>query len=91
MHIGLAYASLLSERIAHLNDGIFYLRNEDTDNKREMENAARIIVDGLKKFDIQIDEGGVGANGADIGAYGPYTQSLRGSIYQTYARDLILR
>lgn len=91
MHIGLAYASLLSERIAHLNGGIFYLRNEDTDDKREMENAVRIIVEGLKKFDIRIDEGGIGPDGADIGAYGPYTQSLRGPIYQTYARDLVSR
>lgn len=91
MHIGLAYASLLSERIAHLNDGIFYLRNEDTDSKRELENAARIIVDGLKKFDIRIDEGGIGPDGADIGSYGPYTQSLRGAIYQTYVRDLVAR
>lgn len=91
MHIGLAYVSLLSERIAHLNGGIFYLRNEDTDSKRELENAVRIIVEGLKKFDILIDEGGIGPNGEDIGSYGPYTQSLRGPIYQTYVRDLVAR
>lgn len=91
MHIGLAYASLLSERIAHLNGGVFYLRNEDTDDKREIENAAHIIIDGIKKFGIQVDEGIIGPNYADIGAYGPYTQSERGSIYQTYVKDLLAR
>ena len=91
MHIGLAYASLLSERIAHLNGGVFYLRNEDTDDKREIENAAHIIIDGIKRFGIQVDEGNIGPNYTDVGAYGPYTQSERGLIYQTYAKDLLAR
>ena len=70
---------------------MFYFRNEDTDDKREIENAAHIIIDGIKKFGIQIDEGIIGSDYADIGAYGPYTQSERGLIYQTYAKDLIAR
>lgn len=91
LHIGTVYTSLLSERIAHRNSGIFYLRNEDTDDKREIENAARIIIDGIKRFGIQIDEGGIGPDYSDIGSYGPYTQSQRGPIYQTYVRELVAR
>jgi len=91
LHIGTVYASLLSERIAHLNSWVFYLRNEDTDDKREVENAAQIIIDGIKKFGIQIDEGGIGPEYSDEGPYGPYTQSKRGPIYQTYVKELVAR
>jgi glutamyl/glutaminyl-tRNA synthetase len=49
--------ALFSERISHLNGGVFYFRNEDTDDKREIENAAEIMVDGIQRFGIQIDEG----------------------------------
>ncbi|MDD2916728.1 MAG: glutamate--tRNA ligase family protein [Candidatus Gracilibacteria bacterium] len=91
LHIGGICTSLLSERIAHLKDGIFYLRIEDTDTKREIENGVSMIIKGLTRFGISIDEGPIGPNGTDIGAYGPYTQSQRGSIYQTYVKDLIAK
>ncbi len=74
-----------------MNGGVFYFRNEDTDDKRELENAAHIIIDGIKRFGIQIDEGIIGPDYADVGAYGPYTQSERGLIYQTYVKDLLAR
>ncbi|MFA6090613.1 MAG: glutamate--tRNA ligase family protein [Candidatus Gracilibacteria bacterium] len=91
LHIGTVYTALLSERLAHLNGGVFYLRNEDTDDKREIENAASTIVNGIQKFGITIDEGAIGPDGSDIGKYGPYTQSKRGPIYQSYVRDMIAR
>lgn len=91
LHIGTVYTALLSERIAHLNNGVFYIRNEDTDDKREIANAAEIMVNGLKKFGIQMDEGGIGPAHTDIGAYGPYSQSERGPIYQTYVKELVAR
>lgn len=91
LHIGGVYTSLLSERIAHLNSGVFYLRVEDTDDKREIENGVSMITEGLANFRITIDEGPIGPGGADVGVYGPYTQSLRGAIYQTYVRDLVAR
>lgn len=91
LHIGTVYTALLSERIAHLSGGVFYIRNEDTDDKREIENAAEIMVNGLKKFGIQMDEGGIGPHHTDIGTYGPYSQSERGPIYQTYVKELISR
>lgn len=89
LHIGTVYMALFSERFAHLNGGTFYLRNEDTDDKREIENAARIIVDGIKRFGIWIDEGGVAPDYSDVGDYGPYSQSARGPIYQTYVKELV--
>ncbi|MDD5377227.1 MAG: glutamate--tRNA ligase family protein [Candidatus Gracilibacteria bacterium] len=91
LHIGTVYTALLSERIAHLNDGVFYFRNEDTDDKREIENAAEIMVDGIKRFGIRMDEGGIGPDHSDIGAYGPYSQSKRGPIYATYVKELVAR
>lgn len=91
LHIGAIYTSLFSELFAHLNGGIFYIRNEDTDDKREIVDAAKLIVDGLGKFKIPMDEGPIGANYVDIGEYGPYSQSDRGDIYQTYVKDLIIR
>lgn len=91
LHIGTVYTALLSERIAHLRDGIFYIRNEDTDDKREIENAAHIMVDGIRKFGIRIDEGGIGPNHSDVGSYGPYSQSKRGDVYQTYVKELVVR
>ncbi len=91
LHIGTVYAALLSERIAHLNGGVLYFRNEDTDSKREIENAAHIIIDGIKKFGIEVDEGIIGPHYEEVGSYWPYTQSERGPIYQTYAKDLIAR
>ncbi|MDD5198113.1 MAG: glutamate--tRNA ligase family protein [Candidatus Gracilibacteria bacterium] len=91
LHIGTVYTALLSERIAHLNGGVFYIRNEDTDDKREIENAAHIMVDGIRKFGIQIDEGGIGPDHSDMGSYGPYSQSKRGAIYQAYVKELVVR
>lgn len=89
LHIGTTFTALLGERIAHLNGGIFYYRSEDTDAKREIEGAVQLMISGLQRFGIQIDEGPLGANEGDVGAYGPYTQSLRKDIYQVFAKKLI--
>lgn len=47
------------------------------------------MINGLQKFGILLDEGPIGTDGTDIGNYGPYTQSKRGTIYQTYVKDLV--
>ncbi|NCU40415.1 glutamate--tRNA ligase, partial [Candidatus Saccharibacteria bacterium] len=88
MHIGVLYASLISERIAHRSGGVFILRIEDTDRKREVEGARDFIVRSLKDFGITPDEG-VDENDTEKGLYGPYTQSRRQEIYQTYVRQLL--
>lgn len=88
MHIGGIYAGLLSERVAHQSDGVFYLRIEDTDQKRLVDGALEVIANSLGRYGIKADEG-VHTDGTDFGSYGPYTQSKRKEIYQAYAKDLV--
>ncbi len=86
MHIGNLYVALANERIAHQSGGVFYLRIEDTDEKRKVEGAVEVIHKSLKYFGVKFDEG------ADLcGAYGPYYQRQRAEIYHAYAKDLIRR
>ena len=68
MHIGVLYAALISERIAHRSNGVFILRIEDTDRKREVEGAQDFIIESLERFDIRSDEGVV--LGGERGVYG---------------------
>lgn len=88
MHIGGIFSGLLSERLAHQNGGVFYLRIEDTDKKREVEGAAKLIVEALNMFDIPVDEGET-IQGGENGNYGPYKQSKRENIYKTFAKKLV--
>lgn len=88
MHIGSLYASLISERLAHQTGGIFYLRIEDTDKKREVEGAANLIVGSLSHYKIKTDEG-ENIHGTETGLYGPYKQSVRINIYKTYVKHLV--
>ena len=88
MHIGGIYAGLLCERVAHQSGGVFYLRIEDTDQKRIKDGAVELIRNSLDRYGIHADEG-VNAEGKDVGIYGPYTQSKRQEIYQAYVKDLL--
>lgn len=88
MHVGVVYASLISERLAHLSDGVFFLRIEDTDRKREVEGAKDFIVESLGAYGIHTDEGAL-EHDSERGAYGPYTQSLREPIYKAYIHKLL--
>ncbi len=91
IHLGNLYSALADERIAHRNGGVFYLRIEDTDEKRKVDGAVELIIDTLKYFDIEFDEGaGFEADG-DKNAYGPYFQRQRVEIYHTYAKSLVQR
>ncbi len=88
MHIGSLYAGLLSERVAHQSGGVFYLRIEDTDQKRKKDGAVELIINSLGHYNIHADEG-VDENGHDFGPYAPYTQSQRQDIYQAYVKSLL--
>ena len=88
MHIGGLYAGLLSERVAHQSGGVFYLRVEDTDQKRKVDGAVELIVNSLGRYGIRADEG-VDKDGHDFGSYAPYTQSLRKEIYHTFIKSLL--
>ena len=76
--------SVLTKR----TNGVLLLRVEDTDQKREVENGVAGIVNSLKNFDIEYNEGLISET-EEKGNYGPYKQSLRGDIYQAYAKYLI--
>ncbi|MBQ7368570.1 MAG: glutamate--tRNA ligase [Clostridia bacterium] len=84
MHLGNLYVALANERVAHQSGGVFYLRIEDTDEKRKVEGAVEVIHESLKYFGVKFDEG------ADLcGDYGPYYQRQRSEIYHAYAKELI--
>lgn len=87
LHIGNLYGAFTDERLAHTSGGIFYLRIEDTDAKRTVPNGIAIIIETLAKLGVEFDEGAV--IDGDKGDYGPYRQSERAEIYQTYAKQLI--
>ena len=88
VHMGSLLAAFVSNKAARDTDGVFYLRIEDTDGKRSVENGIEGIINDLKAFDIQIDEGAISDN-EEIGNYGPYVQSKRIDIYNTFAKWLV--
>ena len=88
IHIGGLFGSIIDRKLAQQSEGVFILRIEDTDQKREIENGVSQIVNGLKDFGIIPDEGVISEN-EEKGNYGPYKQSERKEIYQAYAKSLI--
>ena len=85
------YSALADERIAHRNGGVFYLRIEDTDEKRKVDGAVETIINVLRYFDIEFDEGAGFDDTDPRNAYGPYFQRQRVEIYHTYAKSLVER
>ncbi len=88
IHIGGLFGSIIDRKLAQQSEGVFILRIEDTDQKREIENGTQQIVNGLKDFGIIPDEGVISEN-EEKGNYGPYKQSERKEIYEAYAKSLI--
>ena len=88
VHIGGLYQSVIAKKLANQTEGVFFLRIEDTDQKREIENAIKDIVTSLKDFGLEPDEGMISETESK-GNYGPYKQSERKEIYQAYAKYLI--
>ena len=88
VHIGGLYQALIARRVTSQTNGVFFLRIEDTDQKREVENGITGIIESLKKFDVNPDEG-MKNEDESFGDYGPYKQSQRKDIYQAYAKYLI--
>ena len=87
-HIGGVFAALINERLASQSEGVFYLRIEDTDQKREVKGAIEDTIATMNNFGMNFNEGMTGEE-SEIGAYGPYKQSLRREIYKTFAKDLV--
>lgn len=88
VHIGALLASFTSYSFAHQSEGVFFLRIEDTDTKRTVENGISNIIKDLKDFDIVFDEGALSEE-KEKGNYGPYIQSKRKKIYHTFIKHLI--
>lgn len=87
IHLGNLYNAIIAERLAHQSNGRFYLRIEDTDNKREVQGAVDIIITALRYFGIYFDEGAV--TDGDKGEYRPYRQRQRRDIYRVFAKYLV--
>ena len=89
VHLGNLVQGLISERMAHQSGGVLFLRVEDTDAKREVPGAVDVLIDSLKHYNIQFDEGATVQG--DMGQYGPYRQRQRAEIYHVYAKELVER
>lgn len=89
IHLGNLYVAFVNERLAHQSGGLFYLRIEDTDDKREVEGAVEAVISSLEHFGVRFDEG-VGID-RETGDYGPYFQSRRADIYQCFVKELVRR
>lgn len=88
VHLGSLYQVVVASKVAKQTNGVFFLRVEDTDQKREVENGVTGIIQSLQDFGLTPDEG-MTDEVNEVGAYGPYKQSLRKEIYQAYAKHLI--
>lgn len=87
VHFGGLYQAMTDERLAHRSGGVFFLRIEDTDSKREIENGVSGIINSLAATGIVFDEGAT--LDGDFGDYGPYVQSKRTEIYKVFAKKLV--
>lgn len=87
VHLGNLVQGLTSERMAHQSGGVLFLRVEDTDAKREVPGAVEVLINTLKHYGINFDEGAT--IDGDFGAYGPYRQRQRADIYHVYAKKLV--
>ena len=83
IHVGGLFQGLVAKKVAMQTGGVFFVRIEDTDQKRKIENGAEEILNAFEEYDIIPDET-VGK-----GNYGPYVQSERGDIYKAYAKKMI--
>jgi len=87
VHLGNLYNALIGERLAHQSGGVFFLRVEDTDQKREVEGAVEQVIDSMAFFNISFDEGATIEG--DNGSYGPYRQRQRAAVYHAVAKYLV--
>jgi len=87
VHLGNLVQGMISERMAHQSGGVLFLRVEDTDAKREVPGAVEVLINSLKHYDINFDEGAT--IDGDSGNYGPYRQRQRAAIYHVFAKKLV--
>lgn len=90
VHIGTLYQAIVANRLAKQSGGVCFLRVEDTDQKRLVENGIEQILDAVKNYQIPFDEYPIDMD-REVGEYGPYIQSKRVDIYQAFVKDLIIK
>jgi len=90
VHIGAVFTAMVCQYTAAQSDGVYMLRIEDTDKKREVEGSKDLIAKQLEVFGMPADEG-LQSDGSIVGDYGPYVQSERGDIYLAFAVDMLSR
>lgn len=90
VHIGTLYQAIVANRLAKQSGGVCFLRVEDTDQKRLVENGIEQILDAVKNYQIPFDEYPIDME-REVGEYGPYIQSKRVDIYQAFVKDLIIK
>ena len=87
LHTGSLFTSLICRKVATQTNGVFYIRLEDTDTKREIQGSGEQLLSQLKIFNIVPDEGYLG--NSEKGSYGPYVQSKRADLYKVAIKYLI--
>lgn len=87
MHIGNMMSATIDYVLAKHSGGVFYLRNEDTDQARTVEGAVDFIMKTLDFYGLSPDE--YEYKDKVVGEYGPYVQSERKEIYQAFVKHLI--
>ena len=87
-HMGNLFQAFISKVFSEQTNGVFFLRIEDTDTERSIEDGVKKIIEAVKPFDMNFDEGAI-SDTEEVGKYGPYFQSKRKDIYQAYAKKLI--
>lgn len=90
-HIGNLFTAIVNERVAHQDNGVFFWRVEDTDQSRKVKWAVEAVISNMQELGLPIDEWPLGPDFADVGAYGPYTQSQRMQLYHTFAKALVAK
>jgi glutamyl-tRNA synthetase len=88
LHIGGIFTADINLDVARHSAGAYLLRIEDTDQARFEEGALSQFEAGFAYFGIQADEAD-DVVAAGRGQYGPYVQSARAAIYQSYVRELM--
>ncbi|MCM1115086.1 MAG: glutamate--tRNA ligase [Clostridium sp.] len=88
LHFGNLFTCIVAYTTAKSTDGVFYVRVEDTDQKRKVDGAIHSMLKSLSVYGVYADEGVIGED-EEAGEYGPYYQSKRKAIYQCYAKSLV--
>ena len=89
LHTGSLFAALISSKFAYQSNGVFFIRLEDTDQKREIAGSGASLVSQLAAFGVFPHEGYLGDN-LEKGNYGPYVQSQRAKIYKSVIKQMII-